>query len=298
MLLVILLYAILASTFTIAKMALNFAKPFFLIGFRMIMAGSLMISFIYFFQKHKFNIKKDDWWLFIKVSIFHVYLAFIPEFWALQYVSSSKTNLIYSATPFISALLAYILLKEKLTFKKMLGMLIGISSLLPIFLTQTDVRESAMEIFSISLPEIVLLIAVASAAYAWFIVKKLLDKGYSLLMINGVAMLLGGIGALITSFIVEGIKAPLIFDFWPFLFWTSLLVLVANIIVYNFYGWLLKRYSITFVTSAGFLCPIFGAFYGYFFLSENITWHYFVSLGFIIIGLSLFYKDEIKKKNA
>lgn len=297
MFLVILLYAILASTFTIAKIALRFAKPFFLIGFRMVLAGTLMISFIYFFQKHKFNITKKDWWLFIKVAIFHVYLAFIPEFWALQYISSSKTNLIYSATPFIAALLAYIFLKEKLTIKKTMGMLIGFGSLIPAFLTRTDIRETVMEMFSISIPELFLLISVVSAAYAWFIVKRLLDKGYSLLLINGIAMFLGGIGAFITSFFVEGTKTCPLFDLWPFLFWTGLLTLVANMIVYNFYGWLLKKYSITFVTSAGFLSPVFGAFYGYFFLAENITWHYFVSLGFIIIGLYLFYKDEIKKKD-
>lgn len=296
MFLVVLLYAVLASTFTIAKIALEYAKPFFLIGFRMITAGTLMLSFIYFFQKHKFKIKNNDWILFIKVSLFHIYLAFIPEFWALQYLSSSKTNLIYSATPFIAALLAYIILREKLSLKKTVGMLIGIAGLIPVFLTQTDIREAGMELFSISLPEIVLLGAVASAAYAWFVVKKLLDKGYSLLMINGIAMFFGGIGALLTSFIVEGTSTSPVFDFWPFLGWTSLLILVANIVVYNFYGFMLKKYSVTFVTSAGFLCPVFGGFYGYFFLSENITWHYFVSLAFIFLGLYIFYKDELKLK--
>lgn len=296
MFLVVLLYAILASTFTIAKIALSFAKPFFLIGFRMILAGSIMISFIYFFQKSKFKINKDDWWLFIKVAIFHVYLAFIPEFWSLQYLTSSKTNLIYSVTPFVAALLSYILLNEKLSFKKFTGMLIGLLGIIPIFLTQTDTREAAMEFFSISLPELVLLIAVFSGAYAWFVVKKLMDKGYSLLMINGIAMFFGGIGALATSLFVEGMATCPIFNFWPFLGWTSLLVLVANIIVYNFYGLLLKKYSITFVTSAGFLSPVFGAFYGYFFLSEKITWHYFLSLAFVILGLFIFYKDELKRK--
>ncbi|MFH1461663.1 MAG: DMT family transporter [bacterium] len=296
MFLVVLLYAILASTFTIAKIALGFAKPFFLIGFRMILAGSIMLSFIYFFQKTKFKIKKCDWSLFIKVAVFHIYLAFIPEFWSLQYLTSSKTNLIYSITPFVAAVLSYFLLKEKLSLKKFMGMFIGFLGVIPIFLTQTDTREATMELFSISLPEFVLLIAVFSGAYAWFVVKKLMDKGYSLLMINGVAMFLGGIGALITSVFAEGIATCPIFDFWPFLGWTSLLVLVANIIVYNFYGLLLKRYSITFVTSAGFLCPVFGAFYGSFFLSEKITWHYFLSLAFIILGLFIFYKDEFKQK--
>jgi len=87
--------------------------------------------------------------------------------------------------------------------KKFIGMLIGLLGLIPIFLTQTDIRESGMQFFSISLPEIVLLCAVFSAAYAWFIVKKLMDKGYSLLMINGVAMLLGGLLSFPTSFAIE-----------------------------------------------------------------------------------------------
>jgi drug/metabolite transporter (DMT)-like permease len=60
------------------------------------------------------------------------------------------------------------------------------------------------------------------------------------------------------------------------------------------YAWLFKHYSITLVTSAGFLCPIFGTFYGWFFLGEKITWHYFAALVLVAIGLAIFYKAEIK----
>jgi drug/metabolite transporter (DMT)-like permease len=292
MLFIVLLYAILASTFTIAKIALSYAKPFFIIGFRMTFAGILLLSYLWFFNRKNFSLKREDWWLFFKVSLFHIYFAFIPEFWSLQYISSSKVNLIYSSTPFIAALLSYFLLKERLGFKKFFGMMIGLVGLMPIFLTQTDIREATMDFLSISLPEVVLLGAVVSAAYAWFIVKQLMGKGYSLLMINGVAMLIGGLLSLPTSFILEGVSTCPIYSFWPFLFWTMMLIIIANVIVYNFYGWLLRRYTITFVTSAGFLCPIFGAFYGWFFLNENITWHYFVALAFVALGLYIFYREE------
>ena len=127
-------------------------------------------------------------------------------------------------------------------------------------------------------------------------IKKLLIKGYSLVVINGVAMLIGGIFALFTSFIFEGVRDSPVFDLWPFLFWVFLLILVANIISYNLYTWLIKHYSITFVTFAGFLCPIFGAFLGWLFLGEHISWNYYFALGCIIIGLYVFYKDEIKLK--
>ena len=295
MFLPVLLYAILASTFTIAKIALSYAKPFFLIGFRMTVAGILMLGFLYLFKRKSFIIKKEDRWLFFKASIFHIYLAFILEFWALQYLTSAKTNLIYSSTPFIVAVLAYFLLSERLSFKQFTGMLIGLSSLIPILATQNG-TQLAGEILTVSYPEFILLLAVISASYAWFIVKELLAKDYSLLMINGVSMLTGGIFAFFTSFAIEGFTTTSIYDFWPFLFWTMLLVLVANVIVYNFYGWLLKKYSITFVTSAGFFCPIFGAFFGWFFLGEQITWHYFLALALVALGLHVFYKEEKKQK--
>ena len=294
MILVVLLYAILASTFVIAKIALSFAKPFFLIAFRMTVAGTLLLSYFWLFNRKNFYLNKKDLWLFFKVSLFHVYFAFIPEFWSLQYLSSSKVNLIYSATPFIAAVLSYFLLKEKLGLKKFTGMLIGLLGLIPIFMTQTDIREAGMQLLSISLPEVVLMCAVFSAAYAWFIVKELMGRGYSMIMINGVAMLLGGLLSFPTSFVIEGFGISPIFDFWPFLRWTLLLIFVANIVVYNYYAWLLKRYSITFVISSGFLCPIFGAFYGWFFLSELITWHYFASLACVMAGLYLFYRQEVR----
>ncbi len=296
MFLVILEYLILASTFTIAKATLFYAKPFFIIGFRMTLAGILLLGFKYFTDKRSLKIYKSDWWLFLKTSLFHIYLAFILEFWALQYLTSSKTNLIYSTTPFIAAVLAYFIFAEKLSKQKSVGMLIGLFGLIPIFLTQTDPRESAMQLFSFSVPELVLLGAVFSATYAWFVIKKLLIKGYSLVVINGVAMLIGGIFALFTSFIFEGIKTSPVFDLWPFLFWVLLLILVANIISYNLYTWLIKHYSITFVTFAGFLCPVFGGFLGWFFLGEHITWHYYFALACVTVGLYVFYKDEIKLK--
>jgi len=293
MFLVVLLYAILASTFVIAKIALSYSRPFFLIGFRMTLAGILMLGFLFLFNRKHFVIKKKDIWLFLQAALFHCYLAFVPEFWALDFLTSSKVNLIYSATPFIAAILAYFLLSEKLGFKKFAGMMIGLCGLIPIILTQTDIREAAMEFASVSLPEFVLLGAVTSAAYAWFIVKKLLQRGYSLFLINGFAFFVGGIGAFITSFCSQERHQAVITDFWPFLFWTLLLILVANIIVYNFYGWLIKRFTITFVTTAGFLCPIFGAVYGWFFLNEVISWHYFVSLFCVAVGLYLFYRQEV-----
>jgi len=290
--LIIFAYAILAATFTLAKTVLFYAKPFFTIGFRMIVAGFGLLLFQYFFNRREAFPKKKDLPLFLKVSLFHIYLAFVLEFWALQEMASSKVSIIYAITPFIAATLAYFLLKERLGVRKIIGMIIGFSSLFPILMA-TNGLEGA-ELFSISLREVILLFAVFFASYAWFDIKKLIDRGYQLLSINGFAMFVGGILAMITSIIFEGFTPSPIFNFSNFIFWLLLLIICSNVIFYNLYGYLLRHYSITFLTFVGCLTPIFAAFYGWLFLGEVITWHYLLSLIMVIVALYIFYGAEIK----
>lgn len=296
MMLIALLYAVLALTFIFAKHALMYAKPFFLIGIRMLLAGSILLAYQWFFRRDHFVIRRDDLWIFLKVSLFHIYFAFTLEFFALQYLSSLKTTMIFSATPFISAVLAHLLLNEKLTWKKIAGICCGLVGLIPVLMAQAVGSEAGLtEFFSISFPEAILVLAVISAAYAWFIVMELMRRGYELGMINGVAMFIGGCFSMLTSLAVEGISAP-VTNWGPFVGWLTLLIVAANFIVYNLYGFLLRRHSIVMISFAGWLCPSFAALYEWLFLSGTISWHYGVSLIFVIIGLSLFYRDELAQK--
>ena len=70
------------------------------------------------------------------------------------------------------------------------------------------------------------------------------------------------------------------------------LILIANIICYNLYGYLLSRYSPTFLSFAGFMTPLFAAFLGWLFLGEQVTWHFFATIGFVILGLYLFHEKK------
>jgi drug/metabolite transporter (DMT)-like permease len=143
----------------------------------------------------------------------------------------------------------------------------------------------------LTFPELILLVAITSAAYAWFDIQALMNKGYSLIVINGLAMACGGIGALITSYAYEGWDPVPVVAWIPFIKSVALLIFVSNILFYNLFGSLLRRYSITFVTFIGFLTPIFASLFGWLFLHETITWHYGVSLLLLIGALALFNSD-------
>jgi drug/metabolite transporter (DMT)-like permease len=107
-------------------------------------------------------------------------------------------------------------------------------------------------------------------------------------------MLGGGVLSLITSLFVHGATMP-VSDWSMFLVWVSMLILTANIVVYNLYGTLLRHYSITLLTFAGFLCPSFGALYEWLLTGKVISWHYMASLVLVMIGLYVFYRQELSK---
>jgi len=292
MILIIVLYALLASTFVFAKKAIGYASPCFLIGFRSILSGFVLLSYHYFRSNRGLNIKREDWWLFFKTAVVHIYITYVFEFWALRYVTALKSTLIFSATPFIAAILSYFLLKERLSKKQWGGITVGLSGLIPVIVAEAPSSEAAMELATVSLPEIVLFAAVTSGAYAWFLVKRLMAKGYSLSLINGSAMLIGGILAMLTASLAEDLSNP-VSEWLPFLGWLSLLIIVANVIFYNLYGFLLRRYTITHLTFAGFLCPGFGALYAWLFTGRDLTWHYGVSLLLVAAGLYIFTNQKL-----
>ncbi|MFH0898633.1 MAG: DMT family transporter [bacterium] len=291
MFLVIFLWAVLAATFILAKQTLAYSNPAFLVGIRFILAGSVLLGYQWIVNKKSIAVKREDWWKFLLISLYHVYLAFMLEFWCLQYVSALKTTIIYSSTPFVVAILAYFVINERLSKMKKIGIAIGFFGLIPTLLVQASGAELAMELFRISIPEVLLMISVVSAAYAWFLIVPLMKKGYGVGVINGYAFFMGGLLSMATAVLFYDMSHP-VKAIVPFFAWLALLIVASNIIFYNLYTWLLKRYSITFLSFTGFLCPCFGTLFDWLFLGGIISWHYFASLCLITIGLYIFHREE------
>jgi drug/metabolite transporter (DMT)-like permease len=293
MILIVLLYMLGASTFTLAKAALAYTQPIFFIGVRMIIAGVLLLGFL-MVSKITWRFERRHYFLLAQIIVFHIYCAFVLEFIGLKAMTSSKACLIYSLAPFLTALLSYWFFAERLTKRKWAGLIIGFIGFCPIMLKATPTEGATY--WGISVPEILMILAVFSSAYGWIVMKRLMQQGYSPVALNGISMLGGGLLAFMTSAFFEwNDSALLVTNMVAFVGYTAALIIVANLIFYNLYGALLYRYSATFISFAGFICPLFAALYGMFFLGEQISWWFFVAVIMIALGLYLFYQEELKQ---
>ncbi len=108
-------------------------------------------------------------------------------------------------------------------------------------------------------------------------------------------MLGGGVCTLLTSFLVE---SPLLIEpvnIRSFVMILLLVIVFGNIIAYSLYGFLLRRYTNTFVSFTGFLYPLFGALFGWIFFGESVSYAFFYSVIMVALGLYVFYHEELRQ---
>lgn len=279
------LFALVASTFTLAKVALSVSAPFFYVGLRMIFAGALLTTYYAFTEKNHSHTypTRSDIRLFIGIIAFHIYLAYMLDLWALQYISSCDASLIYTLSPFVTAIISYWWFKERLTGIQWSGMLIGFISCLPLII-ETNCNPSSLQGI------VGMFGSMVASSLGWITFKELTDnRRYSPFIINGVGMVFGGMAALVTSYFTESWYPTYPISDWSlFLLYTGMIIIIGNFVVYNAYGYLLRKYSATFLSYAGLTTPIFAALYGWFFLHEYLSPYLAVAVLGIAFGLYCF----------
>jgi drug/metabolite transporter (DMT)-like permease len=284
-----------STSFTFGKSTLAYSPPLFLTGFRMLLGGLILLGFLALFRRKDFKIKKHHLFPLFLLALTSVYLTNVFEFWGLQYLTSAKTCFIYSLSPFLSAIFSYLQFKEKITIRKLLGLCIGFIGFVPVLLHKSGTEESVGGIAFLSWPELALITATVTSVYGWILLRKLgKDEGMSPIMSNGTSMCLGGLFALIHSLFVENWNPTPISNYGGFFEGVLLMILISNLICYNLYGWLLKRFTATFLSFAGLTTPLFAAFFGWLVLHETVSWTFFLSVGIIGFGLWLVYLEELR----
>lgn len=287
-------YALIAGSFTLAKAVLAYSAPIFFVGFRMVAASIFLLGYCFWAQPATLRIKRKDYGNVMLIIIMHIYFAFVLDLLALEGMSSFKGAFIYNLSPFITALFSYLYFNEYMTRKKWLGLLIGFSGFLPELIAQAPAEVNGHFLF-LSYYEFMMIGSVVAAVIGWIAMRALVKDGHSPIAINGIGMLGGGILSLATSLVVEQWHPLPVTNWAGFLKITAAVIIVGNLLYYNIYGYLLKKYTATFMSFAGFLSPLFAALFGWYFLGEHVSATFFFSLIVVVFGLWLFYQEELRQ---
>ncbi|MES2123019.1 MAG: DMT family transporter [Chlamydiota bacterium] len=295
---VVLMYALWSSVFSLGKITLQYCPPLFLTGARMLLAGCLLLGFLAIFKRSSFRLNRIQILSILIIAIFSIYLTNILEFWGLQYLSAAKTCFIYSLSPFFAALFSYLHFKEKMSPRKWIGLSIGFLGIIPVVLTQTGSEELLNAFSFFSWPTLAIMGAALFSIYGFVILRLTVkDQEISPLMANGSSMFIGGLLALGHSFLVEPWNPSPVLpeNMGGFVQGTLAMTLLFNIICYNLYGVMLKRFTATFLSFMGLLSPIFASLNALVFLGEPISWTIILSTGIVCSGLFIVYQAELKQ---
>jgi drug/metabolite transporter (DMT)-like permease len=296
-LIVILMYATWSSMFSLGKMALAHSPPLFLTASRMRLAGVLLLGFMALKNRFAFKLTLKQFLSICLLAIFSIYLANACEFWSLQHLTAAKTCFIYSLSPFFAALFSYLHFGERMNGRKWLGMLIGFAGFIPVLAMQKGSTELLTNLSFLSWPELVMMIGALCSVYGWVLLRLIVkDTNVSPMMANGASMLIGGFFALFHSYLFENwTPFPVTGPAWvPFVQGTVIMTL-SNILCYNLYGLMLRRFTATFLSFMGLLSPIFASLNSWFFLGEAPSPTIFISTGIVCLGLWLIYSAELRQ---
>ena len=297
MYLIFLLYALFGSIFTAGKIGLEHTEPFFLIGSRMLLASVVILGYLLIFDRKKLSVPKSSYIKLILLGAFNIYLTNGFEFWGMQHISSAKTSFIYSLSPFFAAILSFVVFREKLSKKKCIGLIIGFLGFIPI-LWDSSAGESSIDSFAfVSLAEISVMLAALTTVYGWILMRQLVLDNIPPLVCNFYSMLIGGALSLLHSAFSETWNpVPITGSLTSYLESTLWMMVVSSLICYNLYGYLLKHYSVTFMSFAGFTTPFFVALFSWFAIGETLSAGFYLSAMIVLLGLTIFYQEELKKE--
>jgi len=295
--LVFLAYFLLASGFSANKVLLGWLPPTFFVGIRMLCAGLIMVLWNYR-KSHRLRFKyfKKDLFVICGIALFTTYFPSLLKAYGLKGLPSSKAAMIGSCDPFVTAMYAYVLWKERLSFKQFIGITLGFLGVM-LLMTGGSLSEQSLHAwFIFSWPELAAFGAVIVGRYGWILVRSLLKKErYKPTEINGLSMLLSGVLALITSFFIDPISSISIPSTSKFLFFFGYTIVAGNIFGYGLFAYCIKKYRLTFVSLAGFSIPLFVTLIGWAFLGEQLTLLFGASAVIIFFGLLIFHRDNLRK---
>jgi len=262
------------------KVIVSEFSPVTITSFRIFLA-SLFVFLVLLLRKNIRMPKKMEWLYIILIAVtgvagHHFFLSV-----GLTQASASTSGLILGLVPLFTAILASMLLKERLSFLRLTGLVFGLSGV------SFVVLAGSSEGLSLNTGDLFIFIAVLAQAVSFIFIKKATET-MGARLVTGITLMMGSFLLFIISLFMEPDGLSSLAE-GSLLGWS---VFLASSLFATALGQFLYNHAIQRIgpgKSSVFmnLQPFFALLGSYFFLGEHLSIVHFLGFVLIVIGVLL-----------
>lgn len=259
-----------------------------LAGIRFALAGVLVLLFAKIALKQSIKLNRTNYKVILTVALLQTFLGYTFYYIGLSNTTGVRASILVSMEIFNIAIISLFVFKDfKLTFLKILGMILGLAG---IVLINLSVFDQGMGIkFN---GEVFVFFCTVFMALAAIVIKKYAGDT-SIIVLNGYQMFLGGLA--LTAVGYAGNPAPIEFSVNASL--VMLFLAVISAIAFTMWYLLIKHNDIATVSLFKFTIPVFGSLLSILVLpDEHFTIMVVPSLVLIASGIIIFTKSSYNNK--
>jgi len=271
-----------SSSFVAIKFAYATYPPITLAVVRFVVA-TLILGALTLLPKNRVRIEKKDIFTVAVCGLTGIMMYAVLQNIAMQWTSASSATLIIASYPIITLLMEALIYKKKLNAVKIIAVLIAIVGVVILAYVKAESRLEG---------ELLGILLLVAAGVVWavynFMTKKVIDK-YPPITLLFYSTLFGTILMLpLALFERAKWQAPTLMSFSMMMF----LGVFCSVIAFLLYNRGLKTMAASKVTSMLNLVPIFGVFFSWLLLGEQVSLRKFVGGAIVIFGVMLSVRNK------
>ena len=287
----LILCGIWGSTWLFIKLGLADLPPLTFAGIRFVIALAILFTWIRL-RRLPLPKARANWILLAATGILSFGLNYGLVFWAEQYISSGLAALLQATLPAFGLVFAHFHLPgERLTWTKIIGVVLGVCGVAVVFSNQLAVEGRQALAGCVAM-----ILSSMFAAYSNVLVKAYGKKLNPAILAAG-QMFFGLLLLLAVGIPLEG--NPLNYRWTPMaLISLFYLALVGTVIAFLLYYWLVLKIDVTKSMLIALVTPVVAVILGMIVLDEEIGWRTLMGGAMIMLGIGFIVVRRAKNKKS
>ncbi|MEW6367773.1 MAG: EamA family transporter [Acidobacteriota bacterium] len=271
-----------STTWVAIRIGVRYLPPFGFAAARFLIASALLGA-ILLWRPPRSSSDSIPWASVVLTGVLQFGVSYGLVFWGEQYVAAGFASIIFASIPLFIALIARVMLGERLYLPKVIGILVGFSGILLLFLR--DIGDNPGDVWA----GVGLVAGAIASSFANVLIQRDqrdLDQTFNAAfqMILGTVCLFG----------MSAIAEPGAHYRWTPASIASLLFLAlfGSTIAFLLYYWLLHRTTAMRASTIAFVAPLLTVIQGHVFLGEVLGWNHLIGGVLILVGSAMVIRQR------